>query len=67
MYSFFFSNLVGKQISKSIFTSGVICAILYLMDHCGFVVILITPAALLAYIPMGLVLVGLWFLIGHIL
>lgn len=67
MYSFFFSNLVGKQISKSMFTSGVICAILYLMDHCGFVVILITPAALLAYIPMGLVLVGLWFLIGHIL
>lgn len=67
MYSFFFSNLVGKQISKSMFTSGVICAILYLMDRCGFVVILITPAALLAYIPMGLVLVGLWFLIGHIL
>ena len=67
MYSFFFSSLVGKQISKSIFTSGVICAILYLMAYCGLVVILITPAALLTYIPLALILLALWFLIGHIL
>ena len=67
MYSFFFSSIVGKQISKAMFTSGVICGILYLMDHFGLVVILITPAALLTYIPLALVLLGLWFLIGHIL
>lgn len=67
MYSFFFSNVVGKQISKAIFTSGVICGILYLMDYFGLVVILITPAALLTYIPLALILLGLWFLIGHIL
>lgn len=67
MYSFFFSNIVGKQISKSIFTGGVICGILWLMEHFGLVVILITPAALLTYIPLALVLVGLWFLIGHLL
>lgn len=67
MYSFFFSNIVGKQISKAIFTSGVLCAIFYLMDHFGFVVILITPAALLTYIPLALILLALWFLIGHLL
>lgn len=67
MYSFFFSNLVGKQISKAIFTSGVICGILWLMEHFGLVVILITPAALLTYIPLALILLGLWFLIGHLL
>ena len=67
MYSFFFSNIVGKQISKAIFTGGVICGILWLMEHFGLVVILITPAALLTYIPLALVLVGLWFLIGHLL
>ena len=67
MYSFFFSNLVGKQISKSIFTGGVICCILYLMERFHLVVILITPAALLTYIPLALVLLVLWFLIGHIL
>ncbi len=67
MYTFFFSNIVGKQISKAIFTGGVICGILWLMEHFGLVVILITPAALLTYIPLALILVGLWFLIGHLL
>lgn len=67
MYSFFFSNVVGKQISKSIFTTGVICSILWLMDHLGMVVILITPAALLTYIPLALAMLALWFLIGHLL
>ena len=67
MYSFFFSNLVGKQISKSIFTSAVVCGILWLMEHFDLIVILITPAALLTYIPLALVLLGLWFLIGRLL
>ena len=67
MYSFFFSNIVGKQISKAMFTGGIICGILWLLEHFGLVVILITPAALLTYIPLALVLLVLWFLIGHIL
>ena len=67
MYTFFFSNIVGKQISKSIFTGGILCGILWLMEHFGLVVILITPAALLTYIPLALVLLVLWFLIGHLL
>ena len=67
MYTFFFSNIVGKQISKAMFTGGIICGILWLLEHFGLVVILITPAALLTYIPLALVLLVLWFLIGHIL
>ena len=67
MYTFFFSNIVGKQISKAMFTSGIICGILWLLEHVDLVIILITPAALLTYIPLALVLLALWFLIGHIL
>ena len=67
LYTFFFANIVGKQISKAMFTSGVVCGILYLMEHFGLVVILITPAALLTYIPLALVLLVLWFLIGRML
>lgn len=67
MYSFFFSNIVGKQLSKAVFTSMVICGILYLLEHFGLVVILITPAALLTYIPLALVMLALWYLIGHLL
>ena len=67
MYSFFFSNIVGKQISKSVITGGIICGILWLLEHFEIVVILITPAALLTYIPLALILLGLWFLIGKLL
>lgn len=67
MYSFFFSNVIGKQISKSIFSTSVFCGILYLMDHFDLILILITPAALLTYIPLALILLLLWFLIGHLL
>ena len=58
---------MGKQISKALFTTGVVCGILYLMDLFGLVVILISPAALLTYIPLALALLVLWFLIGHLL
>ena len=75
-------TMTGGEISENIATGaaggilnkgtvhisgGVICGILWLMEHFGLVVILITPAALLTYIPLALVLVGLWFLIGHLL
>ena len=67
MYSFFFSNVIGKQISKALFTTLVICVILYLMAMFDLVVIIINAQALLTYIPLAIVTVLLWFLIGHLL
>lgn len=65
MYSFFFSTLVGKQVSKAIFTTGILCGILYLMEVYGLVVIIINPAALLTYIPLAFAILVLWYLIGY--
>ena len=67
MYTFFFSNVVGKQLSKAIFTSAILCTVVYLMDFFGYTVICITAASLLTYIPVALVLVVLWYLIGSVL
>ena len=67
MYSFFFSNVIGKQLSKAIFTSGILCVILYIMDTFGLIVIIISPAALLTYIPLAIAMVVLWYLIGYLL
>lgn len=67
MYSFFFSNVIGKQLSKAIFTACVIGLVFWVMEHFGLVVILISPAALLTYIPLALVMLVLWYLIGHLL
>lgn len=67
VYTFFFSNIVGKQITKAVFTSGILCVILFLMDRFGYLFIHISAAALTAYLPLGGVCLVLWFLIGHLL
>lgn len=67
MYTFFFSSVVGKQLSKAVFSSAIICCIFYLMEVFGYTVICITASALLAYIPLAVILLVLWYLIGHVL
>lgn len=67
VYTFFFSNIVGKQLTKAVFTSGVLCVILFLMDRFGYSFIHISVAALTAYIPLAVVCLILWYLIGHLL
>lgn len=67
MYSFFFTNIIGKQISKALFTTLIICVILYVMEMFDLVVIIINAQALLTYIPLAIATVLLWFLIGHLL
>lgn len=67
MYTFFFSSVVGKQLSKSVFSSAIICCIFYLMEIFGYTVVCITSTALLAYIPLAVILLVLWYLIGHVL
>lgn len=67
MYTFFFSNVVGKQLSKAIFCTAILCAIVYLIEYFGYTLICITPGALVAYIPFVLILLILWYVIGHIL
>lgn len=67
MYTFFFSNIVGKQVSKALFTTVILCAVIYLIGFFGFTVITITASALLTYIPLAIILLALWYVLGHVL
>ena len=67
IYTFFFSNFLGKQITKAVFSSLLICCLLIALDKLGYTVICITASALLSYIPIVLVLLLLWYLLGHVL
>ena len=67
MYTFFFSNAIGKQLSKAVFSTAILCAVVYLLEHFGYTIICISPEALTAYLPLVLVLAALWYLIGHVL
>ncbi len=65
--AFFFSNIAGKQLSKSVFTTALLCGVAYLLERTGFTVICITTAALSAYVPLIAVLLVLWYMIGNLL
>ena len=67
VYYFFFSNIVGKQLTKAVFTTGILCIILFTIDHAGLSFIHISMTALTAYVPVALVSLVLWYLIGFLL
>ena len=67
LYAFFFSTLVGKQLTKAICTTFVLTAVVAALGYFGCTMLCIAGSALAAYIPLLIVLLILWYLIGHIL
>lgn len=67
IYTFFFSNVVGKQLTKAVVSTAVICLLVFLLGQLGYTFICITQDALIAYLPLVLILLVLWYLIGHVL
>lgn len=65
IYSFFFSNMVGKQLSKAVLSTAIMCGFFYFLDYIDFTIISITSAALLSYIPLAAAFLLLWFLLGN--
>ena len=67
LYTFFFANIVGKMLTQAMLTTLILTALVYLLNSLGIAGIAIGAAVLVAYIPMLLLLLGLWFLIGKLL
>ena len=67
LYAFFFSTLVGKQLTKAIITTFVLTAVVAALNYFGTTMLCIAGSALAAYIPLLIVLLILWYLIGHLL
>ena len=67
LYTFFFATLVGKQLTKAVIASTILCALALALNYFGYIAIYIASAALVAYIPFVILLVALWYLVSHIL
>ena len=67
IYAFFFSNLVGRQLTRAVGTTAVLTGLVYLMEHFGITALSITQSALISCAPLLLVVLILWYLIGHVL
>lgn len=62
LYTFFFATVIGKQISKAVLTTLLLCLLVILLNHLGCTVLSIASTALIAYVPFLFVLIALWYI-----
>ena len=67
LYTFFFSNVIGKQISKAVFTTLILSAVVYALNYFGYAAISISAGVLGNYVPLLAALLILWYLLGRVL
>lgn len=61
LYTFFFANIIGRQVTKSVFTTGIVTGMFYLLEKLQVGAISTIPGALVAYIPFAIVLLVCWY------
>lgn len=67
LYTFFFANVIGKQISKAVLTTALLAGIVFLLNHLGATALYIASTALAAYIPFLILLLVIWYVVGRLL
>ena len=65
LYTFFFATFVGKQLSKAILTTALISGFVVLLNYIGCSAVYIGAAALAAYVPLLIILLILWYVVGR--
>ena len=63
LYTFFFATIIGKQVTKAVLTTVILGAIVIGLQYIGIGVVSIASAALMAYIPLLILLVILWYIV----
>lgn len=66
-YTFFFATIVGKALTKALLTAALLSSLVFALNYLEISAIAIDSAALVAYIPFLLVLLVIWYLVGHLL
>lgn len=66
VYTFFFATIVGKQVTKAVVTTAILSGLLIALRYAGVVAISIAASALIAYVPIMIILVLLWYIVGRL-
>ncbi len=67
MYTFFFASFIGKSLSKAMLTTLILSALVWGLNYLGITTLAIAAAALVAYIPLMIVLLIIWYVVNKIL
>ena len=64
--AFFFSTIVGKQITKAVLTTTILSGLMVLLEKLGITSLSLLPEALVAYVPFLLILTIVWYLVSKL-
>lgn len=67
LYTFFFSNLIGRSLARAILSAGAVTALVYLMNALGIFTLSFTAVGLIWLLPVLLIIIRLWYLIDRII
>ena len=67
LYTFFFSNIIGRAPARALVSSLAIAGLIALLSYLNITVLHIAADALIAYIPLLAVFVLLWYFVGRLL
>lgn len=67
LYTFFFSNIIGRALARAMVSTLLIGGLLAALSAMNVTVLHIAASALVAYIPLLLVVVLLWYFVGRVL
>lgn len=67
LYTFFFSNFIGRALAKAMVSTALLTGVVVLLDVLEISVVHIAASVLTGYIPLLLIVLVLWYIVGHIL
>ncbi len=66
LYTFFFANIIGKQVTKAVFTTILMTVCAYVMDFLAIAYIPFSTDALVIFVPCLLIILILWRILRKI-
>lgn len=67
LYTFFFANVVGKQLTQAVLTTGILAGFIMLLQNNGITALSIAAGALVAYVPFLFILIIVWYVVNKLL
>lgn len=66
LYTFFFSNIIGRALAKAMVTTTLLTGLVIALNKLKIVAVHVAASALTAYIPLLLIVLLLWYVVGHL-
>ena len=67
LYTFFFANVVGKQVTRAVLTTGIMSLLILALQYVGVAALAVTSAALVIYIPFLIIMLVFWYIVNKVL